>query len=99
MKARVLDLNIDLEEGIINLFDKWDDFPFGIVQFVPANSNLSRSLLYGVFGTQVIRYSRIINNVDIFFNRFYLLINVFINHSYKEQLSINIYSKVYRNHK
>ena len=32
MKARVLDLNIDLEEGIINLFDKWDDFPFGIVQ-------------------------------------------------------------------
>ena len=41
MKAHVLDLNIDLEEGIIELFDKRDDFPFGIVQFVPANSNVS----------------------------------------------------------
>ena len=36
MKARVLDLNIDLEEGIINLFDRWDDFPFGIDSVCPG---------------------------------------------------------------
>ena len=96
MKTHVLDLIIDLEEGI---FDKRDDFPFRIVQFVPANSNVFRSLLYGVFGTQVIRYFRIINNVDIFVNKVNLLIDVFRNHIYKEQVLINIYSKEYSNHK
>ena len=34
-----------------------------------------------MFGTQVIRYFRIINNVDIFFNKVNLLIDVFRNQS------------------
>ena len=73
--------------------------PIAYTASLSANSNVSRILLHGVFGAQVMRYFRIINNVDIFVNKVNLLIDVFRNHIHKEQLLINIYSKVYKNHK
>ena len=65
-EAHVLDLDIKIIKIIngsfnIGLYDKREAFPFDIVQFMPVNSNVSRSTLYGVFGSQLIRYYRICN--------------------------------------
>ena len=56
--AHVLDLDIHLVNGVceLKLYDKREDFPFNIVQYVHYSSNVPRCILYGVFGTQVIRY-------------------------------------------
>ena len=63
-KAHVLDLDISVEEGhfTVNVYDKRDDFPFKIVQYSPNCSNMSRDVLIGVFGSQLVRFFRICNN-------------------------------------
>ena len=56
--AHVLDLEINIVEGkfFVEVYDKRDDFPFKIVQYVSKCSNVSRSSIIGVFGSQVIRF-------------------------------------------
>ena len=100
-KAEVLDLSINVESSKFNIsvYDKREHFPFEIVQFVPVNSNVSRSLLYGVFGTQIIRYFRIHNICDKFVRRVKMLINIFVKQGYDLKLLNNVYSKVCKNHK
>jgi len=101
IEANVLDLSISLEKGLvdIDLYDKRDNFPFDIVQFVPANTNVSRNVIYGVFGTQVIRYFRIINNCDKFIDRVQILANNLKNIGYDCRLLKNTYSRVYKKYK
>ena len=48
----------------LKLYDRREGFPFNIVQYVHFSSNVPRCILYGIFGTKVIRYFRI-NNLCI----------------------------------
>ena len=50
----------------LKLYDKREYFPFNIVQYVHFSSNVPRCILYGIFGTQVIRYFRINNLFENF---------------------------------
>ena len=47
--AHVLDFDIHLVNGVceLKLYDKRDDFPFNIVQYVHFSSNVPRCILYG----------------------------------------------------
>ena len=62
--AHVLDLNINIvnQHFIVGVYDKRDDFPFDIVQYMSKCSNMSVDTLIGKFGSQLIRFSRICNN-------------------------------------
>jgi hypothetical protein len=99
--AHVLDLDIRLVNGVceLKLYDKREDFPFNIVQYVPFSSNVSRSILYGIFGTQVIRYFRINNLFENFELRVLNLVDRCIGLGYNFKLLNNMYLKVCRRHK
>ena len=49
--ANVLDLNISIINGKFcsQVYDKRDNFNFGIVQYQPLASNQASSVAYGVF--------------------------------------------------
>ena len=84
----MLDLNIHLVNGVceLELYDKREDFSFNIVQYVHFSSNVPRCILYGIFGTQVIRYFRINNLFENFKGYNFKLLN-------------NMYLKVCKRHK
>ena len=86
--AHVLDLNITINDGLfdISLYDKREDFPFDIVQFISNCSNMPSSISFGVFGSQLIRYFRIINSFEHFKDRVSKLCEAFINLGYNKKL-------------
>ena len=86
-RAHVLDLQISIVNGKfdISLYDKRDDFPFKIVQFVALESNISRNTAYGVFGSQLVRYFRICNIFDRFGERIKKLVDVLIELNYSRK--------------
>ena len=53
----------------ISLYDKRDDFNFHITNFLFLSSNIPSSLAYGVFISQLIRYSRACSSYDCFILR------------------------------
>ena len=79
--ANVLDLEISIKDGkfISKVYDKRDNFNFNIVQYQPINSNQSSDILYGTFYSQIIRYSRICNDLTNFSERVIRITNDFIN--------------------
>ena len=97
----MLDLDIHLVNGVceLKLYDKRDDFPFNIVQYVHFSSNVPRCILYGIFGTQVIRYFRINNLFENFKLRVLNLVEHCIELGYNFKLLNNMYLKVCRRHK
>ena len=71
-EAPFLDLNLSITNGIVSSkknYDKGDDFNFEIVNFPFLDGGVSRSLSYGVFISQLIRFARVCSNVDDFNNR------------------------------
>ena len=70
--ANVLDLDISINvEGKFSckVYYKRDNFGFKVVKFQPLMSNQASSVLYGTYYSQLVRYSRICNDVDAFFDR------------------------------
>ena len=65
--AHLLDLEINVVEGkfFVEVYDKRDDFPFKIVQYVSKCSNVSECSIIGVFGSQVIIIFRICNSFNL----------------------------------
>ena len=53
--------------------DKPDDFYFGIENFPFLDGDVPRSLSYGVYISQLIRFARVCSNVDDFSNRILFL--------------------------
>ena len=101
-------LDIHLVNGVceLKLYDKREDFPFNIVQYqyvqyqyVHYSSNVPRCILYGIFGTQVIRYFRINNIFENFKLRVFNLVEHCIELGYNFKLLVNMYLKVCRRHK
>ena len=95
----MLDLSIKITtEGKfdVSLYDKRDDFPFDITQFMPAKSNVASSTLYGVFSSQLIRYFRVCNNFYGFRTRVMGLVNLFVSLGYNKRLIKSRFLQVYR---
>ena len=70
-EAPFLDLNLSITNGIVSskIDDKRDDFNFKIVNFPFLDEDVPRSLSYGVYISQLIRFARVCSNVDDFNNR------------------------------
>ena len=76
-EADILDLNISLKDGkfICSVYDKRDEFKFSVVRLTPRFSNQSDNVGYCTFASQVIRFTRICNNID----RILFLFNLFVS--------------------
>jgi hypothetical protein len=74
--ASYLDLHLDIDsEGQLRmkLYDKRDDFNFPIVNFPFIYSNIPAAPAYGVYISQMIRYSRACGSYQDFLDRGLLL--------------------------
>ena len=70
-----LDLNLSITNGILSskIYNKRDDFNFETVNFPFLDGDAPRSLSYGVYISQLIRFARVCSNVNDFINRSLLL--------------------------
>ena len=98
--AHVLDLNISIKHGhfVIGVYDKRDDFPFDIVQYLPKCCNMSVDTLVGIFGSQLTRLFRICNNLDNFKYRTEIMLNKFIHLGFKRIELFNKYRRMAEKH-
>ena len=53
----------------VPLYDKWDDYNFEIVNFPFFDGDDPRSLSYGVYISQLIRFAKVCSSVEDFNNR------------------------------
>ena len=70
-EAPFLDLNLSITNGIVSskIYNKQDDFNFGIVNFPFLDGDVPRSPFYGVYISHLIHFARVCSNVDDFNNR------------------------------
>ena len=83
--ASYLDLHLDIDsEGRLrtNLYDKRGDFNFSIVSFPFMCSNIPAAPAYGVYISQLIRYSRVCGTYDDFLDRELLLTRKLLNQGF-----------------
>jgi hypothetical protein len=83
--ASYLDLHIEIDsEGRLRttLYDKRDDFNFSIVDFPFICSNIPTATAYGVYISQLIRYSRACGSYKNFLDRGLLLIRKLLNQGF-----------------
>ena len=81
-EAPFLDLNLSVTNGIVSskIYDKQDDFNFEIVNFPFLDGDVPRSLSYGVYISQLIRFARVCSNVD---NRNFFLTAKLLKQGYR----------------
>ena len=77
------------------LYDKWDDFPFTIVNFPFLSSNIPASPAYGVYISQLIRYARCCSNYNDFKARHKILVARLVSQGYKKNRLSNTFKKFY----
>ena len=80
-----LDLHLEIDsEGRLRmkLYDKRDDFNFPIVNFPFICSNISAASAYGVYISQLIRYSRACGSYQDFLDRDLLLTRKLLNQGF-----------------
>ena len=83
--ASYLDLHLDIDsEGRFRtqLYDKRDDFNFPIVNFPFICSNIPAAPAYGVYISQMIRYSRACSSYQDFLDRGLLLTRKLLNQGF-----------------
>jgi hypothetical protein len=99
--AAYLDLLIDIDklQGLyIRIYDKRDDFNFPIVNFPFMCSNVPISPCYGVYISQLIRYSRACTLYKDFIYRGYLLSTKLTSQGYEMCRLISTVRKFYGRH-
>ena len=91
---------MNLSNGIVSskIYDKRDDFNFEIVNFPFLDGEVSRSLSYGVYISQLIRFARVCSYVDDFNNRNLFLTAKLLKHGYRYQTIRKAFSKFYHRH-
>ena len=92
-----MDLYLSIADGFVKtkIFDKWDDFDFGIVNFPFLDGDDPRSTSYGVYISQLIRFARVSSHVDDFNTRNKGLTAKLLRQGYKLRKA---FSKFYQRH-
>jgi hypothetical protein len=100
INANVLDLNISIINGKFcsQVYDKRDNFNFGIVQYQPLASNQASSVAYGVFNSQIVRYSRICSDLTSFSGRVDRIFKDFIKLGFKRARLYKLYHRIILKH-
>jgi len=93
-------LDLYLEHGIngtltTTLYDKRDDFNFPIINYPFLDSNTPSSPAYGVYMSQMIRYSRTCNSYQEFLHRSVLLTRKLPNQGFIETRLRSILKKLF----
>jgi len=86
MSASHLDLHLEIDsEGRLRtkLYDKRDDFNFPTVNFPFICSNIPAAPAYGVYLSQMIRYSRACGSYQDFLDSGLLLTRKLLNHGFR----------------
>ena len=67
-EAPFLDLHLSISNGFVSskMYDKRDDFDFNIVNFPFLDGDVPRSISYGVYISQLIRFARVSSHVADF---------------------------------
>ena len=70
-EAPFLDLHLSISNGFVStkIYDKRDGFDFDIVNFPFLDCDVSRRPSYGVYISQLIRFTRVCSHVDDFNSR------------------------------
>ena len=88
-------LSIDKDQHLTTkIYDKRDDFDFSIVNFPFLCSNIPRSPAYGVFISQLIRYSRACSSYQDFLIRAKLLTSKLLRQGYQLNRLRNAFKKI-----
>jgi len=81
--ASFLDINIGIENGLkLSVYNKTDDFPFKVVRYCFADSNVHVNVGLGTFYSQLLRYARIANHLQDFERRVLDMFLEFLEHGY-----------------
>ena len=80
------------------IYDKRDDFDFPIVNFPFLMSNIPESPAYGVYISQLIRYSRAFSNYLDFLFRGRLLTSKLLQQGYQSHKLRNAFNKFFGRH-
>ena len=83
--ACYLDLHLEIDSRgklTTKLYDKRDSFNFPIVNFPFMSSNIPSAPAYGVYISQLIRYSRACDQYQDFLDRVHLLTNKLLNQGF-----------------
>lgn len=85
-----LDLNICITEDSleIKVYNKTDDFNFGIVSLTFPHSNIPEEVGYNVFYSQILRYGTICSNYDDFKKQVIKIFNMLRKRGYKKDKMI-----------
>ena len=80
------------------IYDKRDNFDFDIVNFPFLNGDVPRSTSYGVYISQLIRFTRVSSHVDNFNTRKKVLPAKLLRQGYRYHKIRKAFSKFYRRH-
>ena len=97
-KAAFLDLNLTISNDIVStkIYDKRDNSDFEIVNFPFLDGDVTRSTSYGVYISQLIRFSRASSHVADFNSSNKLLTQKLLKQGYKYHKLCKTFSKFYR---
>ena len=99
-EASFLDLHLSISDDFVKtkIYDKRDDFDFDIVNFPFLDGDVSRSISYGVYISQLIRFARVSSHVDDFNTRNKVLTAKPLRQGYRYHKIHKAFSKFYRRH-
>ena len=99
-EAPFLDLHLSISNGFVStkIYDKRDDFDFDIVNFPLLDGDIPRRPSYGVYISQLIRFSRVCSHVDDFNTRNKCLTAKLLKQGYRCHKLRKAFSKFYRRH-
>ena len=99
-EAQLLALNLSKTNGIVSskIYNKRDDFNFGIVNFPFLDGYVPRSPSYDVYISQLIRLARVCSNVNDFNNRNLFLTAKLLKQGFRYHKIRKALSKFYHRH-
>ena len=97
-EAAFLDLHLSISNDIVStkIYDKHDGFDFEIVNFQFLDGDVPRSISYGVYTSQLIRFARTSSYVADFNTRNKLLTQKLLKQGYRYHIFRKTFSKFYR---
>ena len=95
--ASFLDLNMNITNNKISIkiYDKRDDFNFDIINFPFLDGDVPRATSYGVYVSQLIRFSRACSRVEDFNERNITLTKKLLKQGYRYHKLRKSFSKFY----
>ena len=99
-EAPFLDLHLSISNGFVlsKIYDKRDDFDFGIVNFPFLDGDVPRRPSYGVYISQLIRFAPVCSHVDDLNTRNTCLTAKILKQGYRYHKLRKAFSKFYRRH-